>query len=139
MMQAFTKMLHRHTLNFLKSEREHFYLRQCLYSTGQHSNYLFLSKKPVFGQCIKYCLERSQDSELRVLGKWLLFSVLCKPALNEEVQCTLNWYYFFLIIWEFPAQIPDLGQGCVNPPDLLAPSWLKLEMKFRTKCTCYTH
>lgn len=52
-----------------------------MYSTGQQSDHLFLSKKPVFGQCGEYYLERSKDLELKVLDKWLLLSAFGKPAL----------------------------------------------------------
>lgn len=89
-----------------------------MYSTGQHSDCLFLSKKPVFGQGSKYYLERSQDFELRLLDKWLLLSVLCKPALYEEVRGALSWHYLFLVIRKSMVQIPDLGHGCVRPSDL---------------------
>lgn len=90
-----------------------------MYSTGQHRDYLFLSKKPVFGQGSKYNLERSQDFELRLLDKWLLLSVSCKPALYEEVQGALSWHYFFLVIRKSMVQIPDLGHACIHPSDLL--------------------
>ena len=129
LMQAFTKILHREKHNFWKSERV-IYLRQCIVSTGWQRDHLFLSKKPVFGQCTKYCLERSKDLELRVLDKWLL-SVSCKPALDEEVQDALSWHYLFLVKWKSTAQTPDLGHSCILPLDLIALSWLRLGIKFK--------
>lgn len=129
LMQAFTKTLHREKRNFWKSERV-IYPRQWSFSTGRQRDHVFLSKKPVFGQCRKYRLDRSKDLELRVLGKWLL-SVSCKPALDEEAQDALSWHYLFLVKWRSTAQTPDLGHSCILPLDLIALSRLRLGMKFK--------
>lgn len=134
-MQAFTETLHRDRLNFRQKVSSLLNTMHIFHRSVQRLLVFFSkeTKEPVFGQCSKYYLERSQDLELRVLDKWLLLSVFCKAALHKEV---LSWHCLFLVVWRSMVQIPDSGHGCICPPDLLTLSWLKLGMKIRTKCRC---